>query len=160
MLPAVAAPGYDLIAKYGFTAGEAYKTARGGYGEITVIQPVQPLKSYTHIRTQPIRSAIGDKISPELLKYLNEQITERVDELDLEKSGGKTLLIRGKIIHLSDGVLEKYIVANIELLDADTHKSLGSANIEGKAEGVRSLKEAASGVGSGIATLLENHREN
>ncbi len=155
----VAPSGYDLVSQYGFTASEAFMTARGGHGKATIIRPIQGLRNYTHIKIQPIGSAIGENISPELLKYLNAQIVEEVHKIQFEKPGGKTLLIRGKVIHLFDGVLEEYIVANVELLDTETHKSLGEANIEGKSEGIRSIKAAASGVALGIAQLLENHRE-
>ena len=159
MVPAVAPAGYDLVSQYGFTASEAYMTARGGYAQIIIIRPVQGLRNYNHIKIQPLGSAIGENISPELLKYLNGQIVEEVHKIEFEKPGGKTLLVRGKVIHIFDGVLEEYIVANVELLDADTHVILGVANIEGKSEGIRSIKAAASGVALGIAKLLESHRE-
>jgi hypothetical protein len=159
MVPAVAMPGYDLLSQYGFAASQAYMTARGGYGKISIIQPIQGLRSYNHIEIQPLESAIGEDISSELLKYLNGQIIEEVQKIEFEKPGGKTLLLRGKVIHLSDGVLEKYIVANVGLLDANTFKSLGVANIEGKSEGIHTIEAAADGVAVGIAKLLASHRE-
>ncbi len=159
MVTAVAPAGYDVVSHYGFAASGAYMTARGGYGEITIIRPVQGLGTYTQIKFQPFESTIGEKISPELLKYLNNQIFEEVHNIEFEKPGGKTLLIRGKVIHLFEGVLEKYIVANVELLDADTHKSLGVANIEGRSEGIHTMKAAAEGLAGGITKLLERHRK-
>lgn len=142
----------------GLAAMQAVKTARGGHGHYLTITPVFNLNDYRSVDFVPLENAVGDNFSPDLLQYLNEQVTAELLESGIPTSGTKSLELRGKVIHIDDGTLSNQIVVLVDLRDSQTGRSMGRANVSGEVEGARGLKAAARGVAFGVIKLLaDNH---
>lgn len=139
-----------------FAATQTAKTARGGYGELLVIQPVRSLESYKSVKLPPFTNAIGNNMSSEFLRKLNAKVANEVSKSGVRRSGGKSVRVAGRVIHLDSGILRKQIVVQVKLADAGTGRSLGLVNVAGKVEGARGLDAAADGVAFGVVKLLAN----
>ena len=143
----------------GLGASEAIHTVRGGYYKILIIEPIHNLRSYGHVDFLPFGSAIGPGISPELLKIVNEKVSEKIRNSRFGKPGESTLIVKGEVININQGTLSCSILVKVQLLDKETDKSQGVANVEGKHEGFPGIDEAASGLADGVFELLEKHQE-
>lgn len=142
----------------GLAVKQVVSTTRGGYSDILVIKPVKNLKGYSRVEFRPFSSGISNKISSELLQDINNRVGNELSKSGFSKSVGKTLILMGSVIHTSSSLLRKNIIVKVELMDETTSQSIGMANINGQAEGARSLKAAASGIASGIIKLLKKYR--
>ena len=151
-------PGLLGTAFSGFGTSQTVSTARGAQDKILIIEPIQNLGEYAHVNFQPFQSGIGGNISPELLRILNEKVSEKIGISEFGKQGEKTLVLKGEIIHINRGTLGNSIVARVNLSDGKTGEPLGVANVEGKEEGFLDIEEAASGVASGVVELLESSK--
>lgn len=142
----------------GFAAKQAASTARGGHGHYLTIVPVYNLQEYQSVSFVPFTNSIGDNLSADLLKEVNDRVTNELMESGIKPTGGKSLELTGTVIHLDDGVLQNQIVVQVDLRDIQTGRSVGRAKVEGEVEGARGLKAAAQGVAYGVLKLLaDNH---
>jgi hypothetical protein len=142
----------------GLAVKQIASTARGGYSDLLVIKPVENLQGFSSIEFKSFSSDINDKISSELLNDINNKVATELSKSGFNKSGGKTLIFSGSVIHINSSLLSKNIIVKVELIDKTTSQSLGMANISGQAEGACSLKAAASGIASGIINLLNKYQ--
>ena len=142
-----------------FGASEAYHTARGGTYKILIVEPIHDLRSYRHVDLSPFRSEIGDNILPELLKTVNERVSQKISKSEFGKPGEPILIIEGEVIDIDQGTLSNSILLKVRLLDKQTGQSLGVANVDGKEEGFLKMDGAVSGLADGIVELLKKHRE-
>jgi len=142
----------------GLAAQKAVQTARGGHGHFLTINPVSNLSNYNSIAFVPLENAVGDNLSPDLLQEVNKSIAAQLLASGISTSGTKSLELRGKVIHIEDGVISNQILTQVELRDSQTGSSVGLANVSGEVEGARALKAAARGVAFGVVKLLADNQ--
>ena len=136
----IASVGCMRIAKEGVGA------ARGAKGLYTPIQRIsssmgdRPLRIYKHFELAQITDDFGGKVPPDFWMPFRQAFREELAEKQLPNySTGKTLLIRGKILHYEDSSrlgaaispLEE-VIARIELVDKDSGNIIGTANCIGR----------------------------
>jgi len=119
--------------------------AKGIYAPIRAVAPdkeSRPLGEYTRFELGEFTDDFGGKTPGELLALLPAAFEEQLAAKNLlGLSGGKTLLVRGKILHYEDatmigfalGPLEETI-ARVELVDKATGNVLGVANCVGRTD--------------------------
>ncbi len=125
---------------------EGVGVARGAKGLYTPIESSAlqtdpyPLRVYRRFELGEITDDFGGKVPPSLWTYLSNEFQHELSEEELPNDpGGKTLLVRGRILHYEDtstlghalGPLEQ-VVARIELVDKSTGQVLGTANCVGR----------------------------
>ena len=142
----------------GLAAQKAVQTARGGHGHYLTITHMSNLSNYNSVDFVPLENAVGGNLSAELLQEVNGQVRAGLRESGIRTSGTKSLELRGKVIHIDDGVISNQILVQVDLRDSQTGSSVGRANVSGEVEGARGLKAAAQGVAHGVMKLLaDNH---
>ncbi len=147
-------------------AKEGLGVATGAKGIYTPIQAVsankgvRPLGLYQRFELGEITDDFGGKVPGSLLmhcrgEFENELIAKRLPNVP----GGKTLLIRGRIIHYEDaGMLGhalsplEEVIARIELVDKDSGKVIGVANCIGRT--TTSLNAGVAKKGEGLAKAI------
>jgi len=125
---------------------EAVGVARGAKGIYAPIDPVasnkeaKPLGQYSRFEMGAFTDDMDGKSPPSLLGDLRVAFDIAIQESPLPiQAGGKTLLVRGRILHYENadmvgqalGPLEE-VVARVELVDKDSGKVLGVANCIGR----------------------------
>lgn len=125
---------------------EGVGIARGAKGLYVPVQPVSPdpsaraLAGYGRFDMGPVIDDMGGRAPRRLIDDLPGEIARRLAEAQLpDEPGGKTLVIRGRILHYEDastlamvlGPVEE-VVARMELVDRDTGAVLGVANCIGR----------------------------
>jgi len=150
---------------------ETAGVALGAKGTFMPIQPVaadkkaRPLGAYKRFEIGPISDDIAGKTPETFLGLLPAAFRKQLEKAELpDEPGGKTLLIRGKIIHYESsgtlgfalGPLEEVIVRT-ELVDKDTGKVLGLANCIGRTtERVNvGVEEKAEGLAKAFVKWIE-----
>lgn len=128
--------------------GEAAGAVLGGKGKTIVLQPISPdsraypLGAYKHFQLQPLTDNTGGQMPAQLNSDLHAEFAKELrDEHVLNYSEGKTLVIRGALLHYENsrlaatdqvfGPLEEAVV-RVELVDADSGKVIGVANCVGR----------------------------
>lgn len=132
-------------------------TARGGTSDLLVVESVQNLRSYDSLDIMPFTNAIGGWLSPELLAYLNDRIFTHFSENGVRKTGEKQLRVSGTVLHLTDEILRKQIIVQVEFQDAVTGQSVGLVNVTGQANSIRGLNAGLDAVAAGVTKLLAKH---
>ena len=163
LLACVATMGSGCISRI---AKEGIGVARGASGLYAPVQPVdvdqeaRPLGEYKRFELGQITDDFGGKVPAELWTSLDEHFPEQLAAKKLPNDpAGKTLLVRGKVLHYEDasrlglalGPLEE-VVARVELVDKDSGRILGVANCIG-----RTTESVNSGVpkkGEGLAKAI------
>jgi len=125
---------------------EGVGVVRGAKGVYAPVQPLavtqdaRPLGEYTRFEMETFRDAFGGKVPSQLIRNLPAEFDKRISAAGLSDApGGKTLVVRGEIIHYEDeglvgivlGPLEEAI-ARVELVDQSTGRILGTANCIGR----------------------------
>jgi len=117
--------------------------AKGLYAPIMAVSPdksAKPLGQYRYFELATLSDDFGGNVPDDLMMYLRAAFAEQLAEAEIpQQPGGKTLLIRGKILHYEDsstlglalGPIEE-VVARIELVDKDSGKVIGLANCIGR----------------------------
>ena len=117
--------------------------AKGVYAPITAVsadKEARPLGQYKRFELGAISDDFGGNVPSDLLPHLRQAFPEVVAEAELpDEPGGKTLVIRGKILHYEDagtlamvtGPLEE-VIARLEMVDKDSGQVLGVANCIGR----------------------------
>jgi len=141
-------------------AKEGLATARGAKGVHATLQEAPSLEQYRRIELGQITDDFGGKVPAGMWAPFREEFHEQLIEKELPNDpSGKTLLVRGKILHFevsgalghAFGPLEE-VLARIELVDKASGKVLGTANCIG-----RSTSTKNSGVdmkGRGLAKAI------
>jgi len=127
---------------------EGAGVALGATGLYVPIKPLselkdaRPLGDYKCFELGEIKDDVGGRVPAEVMERLGEQFVKQLGAKKLPNDlAGKTLLVRGVIIHYEDrdmlafslGPLEE-IVARIELVDKAGGRVLGVANCVGRTE--------------------------
>ena len=129
----------------GRIVGESIGAARGAHGLYAPILMVsedpeaRPLGQYKQFELGQITDDFGGKVPPDFMMYFTDAFAHQLAEKKLPDEPGKTLLIRGKILHYEDASrlgsvispLEE-VVARIELVDKDSGRVIGVANCIGR----------------------------
>ncbi len=151
---------------------EASGAVLGGRGTFMPIQPVaadkttKTLGEYTNFELGPIVDGIGGKTPVDLAGHLGKAFAKEAGgaRLPLDPTG-KTLIIRGKIIHYESTSTVGYVLGPLEeaiclteLVDKDTGRVLGVANCIGRTKAATSsgVKEKAAGLAKAFVKWIEH----
>jgi len=141
---------------------------KGVYAEIQPVgatKDARPLGEYTRFELGEISDQMGGKVPRDLWTYLPGEFRRELNGNKLpDERGGKTLLVRGAVLHYEDasllgfvaGPLEE-VVTRIELVDKGSNKVLGTANCIGRTtERVNAgVKEKAQGLAKAIVSWID-----
>jgi len=151
---------------------EGAGVALGAKGTFMPIKPVaaseedRPLGAYKRFELAVLTDDIGGKTPADLLDHLSVAFKEELAKKKLpDAPGGKTLVLRGRIIHYESastlgfamGPLEEVIVRT-EMVDKDSGKVLGVANCIGRTkERVNAgVKKKAEGLAKGLVAWIDS----
>lgn len=151
---------------------EGVGVARGAKGLYAPIETsglqtsAYPLAQYQCFELGEITDDFGGKVPRALWTYLSDEFQHQLSEKELPNNpAGRTLLVRGRILHYEDastlghalGPLEQ-VVARIELVDKSTGQVLGTANCVGRTkESVNvGVAKKAQGLAKAIVAWLAN----
>jgi len=151
---------------------EGVGVARGAKGTYTPLQPLaaeeeaRPLGEYTRFELGTIEDDFGGQTPSEFFPLLQEAFTKQLEDSRLpNEAGGKTLLIRGKILHYESegmvgvaiGPLEE-VVCRTELVDKSTGRVLATGNCIGRTtERVNlGVQKKADGLAKAFIAWIEN----
>ncbi len=179
----LAVAGVLLLASGGCTSRiikEGIGTVRGARGIYAPIQPAKGeasrnyLAAYSHFRLGDVRDGFGGNTPPELFVALPDRFASELADKELPTPpGGRTLIVRGRIVHYENssivghvlGPLEE-VVARMELVDEQTGEIKAQANLVGRTkesvnQGVGKKAEGlAKAIVSWIASMYPEPPEN
>lgn len=160
-----AAPSSGCIA-----LSEGVGAARGAKALYMQIRPDaataagRPLVRYTRFELGNFTDEIGGKVPPELMPYFRMEFKEQMEEHGLvSRASGKTLLIRGQILHYEGsgtmGVLlsaVEEVIVRTELVDKSSGKVLAVANCIGRSKTRvnRGVDKKAEGLAKSVAQWI------
>ena len=116
---------------------------KGIYAPIKAVsanEEARPLGQYKRFELGRITDDVGGGVPASLLSHLRQAFPEEIAKAKLpNEPGGKTLVIRGRILHYEDsdtlamvtGPLEE-VIARLEMVDRDSGQVLGVANCIGR----------------------------
>jgi len=150
---------------------EATGAVMGGKGTFMPIQPLaadkttKNLGDYTNFELGTITDGIGGKMPADLTSHLHSAFSREVSSARLPSdSSGKTLVIRGTVVHYESastvgyvlGPLEE-VICRTELVDKTSGQVLGVANCVGRTKAATSsgVKEKASGLAKAFVKWIE-----
>jgi hypothetical protein len=141
----------------GVVVVSAINTARGGENDLYIVDSVKDLSSFSSLTLNQFTGGANERLTPELLTYMNSEIHENLSEngVDLSKDG--QLHISGTVIYLVDTFSSKRILVEVRLENSTTGSFLGSVNVLGEAMGLRGIETAADEIADGITELLKTH---
>lgn len=159
----------------GRAISEGIGAVRGPEGVAVVIEPVSHFKpdnslgEYTHFELGTITDEFG-RTPRAFFRLLPQDFTNALlnKKMLFYRSGGKTLLVRGKVIHYEDathvtsqlfGPFEE-VVARIELVDKDTGTVLGVADCVGRSTQTvnQGIEKKSAGLAKGIVDWIKQHQ--
>jgi len=152
---------------------EGVGTVRGAKGTFAPIRPLSEIKNepvlaqYANFELGPISDDLGGKTPAELWQYLPGEFHEALLKKKLPmQPGGKTLLVRGRVIHyesagtlgMAIGPLEEVIVRT-ELVDKSTGKVLAVGNCIGRTEETvnSGVQKKAEGLAKAFVAWIDAH---
>ena len=161
------------LAGCGRAIGEAAELALGPKGTYVPLVPknqTPPLDQYTKFEVGQIDDDFGGRTPASLLRNLPRQIDLAIADAEIfgegvsPPAGGKTLLIRGKVLHYEGsglvatvrGPVEE-VVARIDLVAKDSGKLIATANCVGrttKAVG-KGVDKKTQGLARAIAAMIK-----
>ncbi len=156
----------------GRAISEGLGKVTGAKGITIVIDPLSQrsrdiaLVEYTRFELAPFTDEFG-KTPSALLPLLKDRFERQLAARKIANTGGKTLLIRGKIIHYEDatravsqvfGPFEE-VVARVELVDKSSGKVLGVANCIGRSRETvnQGVEKKADGLAEAIVSWIAAH---
>ena len=125
---------------------EGVGLATGARGSVTVVESAlagkesRPLGVYRRFELGELTDDMGGRVPPELFSLLPAAFEKALAAKKIPNApAGKTLLIRGKVLHYEDssvvgkalGPLE-FVVARVQFVDKDSGKVLATANCVGR----------------------------
>jgi len=151
---------------------EGAGVALGAKGIVAPIQPLaasksdRPLGDYTRFELGAMEDDTGGKVPADFYAALPREFQEELARKKLpDEAGGKTAVLRGRIIHYEDastllsvlGPMEE-VICRTELVDKDSGKVLGVANCVGRTtENVnRGARKKADGLAKAFAAWIES----
>jgi len=153
-------------------AKETVGIVRGAKGSFVQLQAggngsSLSLGEYRRFQLGEISDAMGGKVPPSFLGHLSAEFARQLEAKHLpNQPGGKTLLIRGRILHYEDdslvgvmvGPVEE-VVVRAEMVDADSGKVLAVANCVGRTTTRVNIgvKKKAEGLAKAIVSWIEAH---
>ena len=152
---------------------EGVGTVRGAKGTYAPIKPLSQIKNepvlaaYTNFELGPIVDDIGGKTPAEFWGFLPKEFYKAMWKKKLPmQAGGKTLVIRGRVVHyesagtlgMAIGPLEEVIVRT-ELVDASTGQVLAVGNCIGRTEETvnSGVEKKAEGLAKAFAAWIDAH---
>ncbi len=141
----------------GLVVLSAVNTARGGDNDLYIVDSVKDLSSFTSIKINQFVGGANERLTPELLTYLNNEIHSNLSENGVNLSKEGQLRVSGSVIYLIDSFSSKQKLVEVSLEDSTTGNFLGSVNVLGEAMGLRGIETAADEIADGITELLETH---
>ncbi len=147
---------------------EGVGTVTGAKGTYLVLQPIgegprtAPLASYTEFELLPLEADPGVRVPLMFTQNLPEKFQQcLIKEKFADGTRGKTLVIRGRIMHYESAGLAgevfgpfEEVVARTELVDKQTGKVLGVANCIGRSE--ETVNEGPEDKAAGLAKAIVN----
>ena len=148
-------------------ASETVHGIRGADYEFKPVQPIdRSLGEYRRFELAPFTDDTGGRTPREFFEYLPGAFQTALYKWKLpNESGGRALLIRGKVLHFesqSTGAMlvdpMEEVLARVELVDRRSGKVLGVANCIGrsKARVTMGTKNLAEGMGRAIADWIDS----
>lgn len=148
-------------------AKEGLGVARGAKGVYAPVRPLaaakeaRPLGRYRMFELGAITDDFGGNVPPDFLGHLRAAFEKQRAGKGLPNDpGGKTLLIRGRILHFeTSGALGhafgpfEEVLARIELVDKDSGQVLGTANCIGRSTTSGNVGVAKKGEGLAKAII-------
>jgi len=140
LVTAIAASGCTTAVKEGFGVATG---AKGIYAPITSLSAssqARPLGQFRQFELGTMTDNFGGNVPTDLMARLPGAFAEELAKKKLpNEPGGKTLLIRGTILHYEDsgtvgmalGPIEE-VLARVELVDKDSGQVLAKANCVGR----------------------------
>jgi len=152
---------------------EGVGTVRGAKGTFAPIKPLSEIKDqpvlaqYTNFELGPIVDDLGGRTPVELWQFLPGEFQKALLKKRLPmQPGGKTLLVRGRVIHyesagtlgMAIGPLEEVIVRT-ELVDKTTGKVLAVGNCIGRTEETvnSGVQKKAEGLAKAFVAWIDAH---
>jgi hypothetical protein len=135
----------------------AVNTARGGENDLYIVDSVEDLSSFPSLTLNQFTGGTNERLTPELLTYMNNEIHDGLSENGVDLSKGGQLRVSGSVIYLIDSFSHKQILVEVRLENSTTGYFLGSVNVLGEAIGLRGIETAADEVADGITELLKTH---
>jgi hypothetical protein len=158
----------------GRVVSEGLGKVTGPKGITAEVQPVSSmrrdvsLEDYTQFKIERFTDNFGGRTPQRLLSMLPGQFYRELAKAKIHsRAGGKTLLIRGQVIHYEDsstamsqvfGPFEE-VVARVELVDAESGKTLGVANCIGRSRETvnQGVEKKTEGLAEAIAGWIASH---
>jgi hypothetical protein len=152
---------------------EGIGTVRGAKGTFAPIKPLSAIKDepvlaqYANFELGPIVDDLGGRTPAELWQFLPGEFQKALLKKRLPvQPGGKTLLVRGRVIHyesastlgMAIGPLEEVIVRT-ELVDKTTGKVLAVGNCIGRTEETVNfgVQKKAEGLAKAFVAWIDAH---
>lgn len=151
---------------------EGFSVVKGASGIVAPVRPLaasedaRPLGDYTHFELTRLRDNFGGKVPSGFWADLDEAFAQEIERHKLpDDPSGKTLLIRGEIIHYESADIVAFalgpveeVVARIELVDQDSGNVLAEGNCIGRTKsrvnaGVRTK---AQGLAKAMVSWISN----
>lgn len=146
-----------LLNGCGMAVKNVVGTVRGGENDILIIEPLKSLESYKSIGLVAIKGSVNERLTPQLLSYLNRKMYKLLSKSGAEVKKKGQLRLSCKVLNIANSFRKKEILVQVQLHDAKTKQSLGIVNIAGEASGFRGIESAADKVAEGVTELLAKH---
>ncbi len=140
----------------------AVRGAKGAYFPVVLLTPnraARPLGDYTHFELGEFTNTIGTNAPRGLWRHLPTQFNLQLIDYKLPNTPGKTLVLRGKILHYEAAAMTGHIfgpleevVARAEMVDKDSGRVLAEAIIVGRTK--ETVNEGADKKAAGLAKGL------
>ncbi len=142
--------------------------AKGSVTSLTGSPPspaVRPLRPYQRFELSNFTDDMAGLVPPELFRRLPAAFRKAMADKKIRNAAaGKTLLIRGKVLHYEDSSMvskalgpAEFVVAQVEFVDKETGKVLGRANCVGRTSARVNIGvgKKAEGLGRAIANWID-----
>jgi hypothetical protein len=153
-------------------ATETYRGITGAQYSYEEVQPAAPardertLGEYKRFELGSFTDDMGGKVPRAFFEYLPTQFNIALAKKKLpDEVGGKTLLVRGKVVHYESESLGavlisplEEVVARVELVDKQSGKVIGVANCVGRstARTTMGVESMAQGLSRGIVGWIDS----
>ncbi len=146
-----------LLNGCGMAVKNVVGTVRGGENDLLVIEPIKNLEPYKSIGLVAIKGPVNERLTPQLLSYLNKKMYKQLSKSGAEMKKKGQLRLSGKVLNIANSFRKKEILVQVKLHDAETKHSLGVVNVTGEASGLRGIESAADKVAEGVTELLAKY---
>jgi len=154
----------------GRAISESVGAFRGASGTYVPIRPLsadkdaRPLGEYTKFELGEFTNTIGANAPAELWSYLPSFFEQQILEHKLPNRPGKTLILRGTILHYESagmvgqvtGPIEE-VVARVDMVDKDSGSVLAEATVVGRTTQTvnQGVEKKAAGLAKGLVSWID-----